>query len=40
MTRYDLAEYDRVRSGKIWQDLTRYDLARYDEVRFGKIMQD
>ena len=45
MTRQDFARYDKVRFGKIWQDMTTeskisQDLARYDKVRFGKIWQD
>ena len=41
----DLARYDKVSLGKIWQDTTtegkiRQDLARYAKVRLGKIWQD
>ena len=41
----DLARYEKVRLGKIWQDITCQgkiwqDLTRYDKVIFGKIWQD
>ena len=35
-----MARYDKVRFGKIRQDMKRQDQARYDKVRFGKIRQD
>ena len=40
-----MARYDKVRFGKIRQDMTtkgkiRHDFARYDKIRFGKIWHD
>ena len=45
----DLARYDKVRFGKIWQDMTRLKLGKISsclrqdksyKVRLGKIWQD